>query len=95
MSPERAFHINDMLTTAWFMKNGIYSLDQGFPDLSGITLQECVEATEFVRDHPPIPNPDGGQTIICHLDGDEIPATYAWVWSKNSLDRIVAKFGNN
>lgn len=80
MSEARAFEINELLVAAWMIQNS-YSDSKELPDLSGISLNEAVEASRIVAAAPPKPNAQGGHTHTCHVAESRIPQLYAWAIS--------------
>lgn len=73
---DRAREINSMIVGAWMVREGLS--EQPLPDLSSVTLSECIEASRFVAAAPGRRNPDGSTTMTCFVDPTRIPALYAW-----------------
>lgn len=80
MPEARAFEINGLLVAAWMIQNGV-SDGKELPDLSGISLNDAIEATRIVAATPPKPNAQGGHTHTCHVAESRIPLLFAWAIS--------------
>lgn len=86
-TPE-AERINELLTTAWFIRTG--TLDQKIPDLRRYTLEDCLQASAAIAASPKRRIP-GGYSYTCTVDRNTIPELYAWAIAANELDAIVSR----
>ncbi len=82
----RAFEINSLMVGAWMVREGLS--DKPLPDLSGVSLNEAIEASKIVSATPPVRNQDGSSTLTCHVELSRIPSLYAWAVSTSALNRI-------
>ena len=88
----RAFEINKRVVEAWLVREGLS--DKLVPDLSDVSLDECIQASEIVRCTPAQANGDGIAKIVCFVEPTRIPQLYAWAIATTSLARVCQEHAN-
>ena len=90
MTFERAVQITGAICDCGLIAMGLDRPDNAI-DLTTISLQEMLEATGIVRDHPGEPS-DGGRTLYVYPDDRMVAAVYTLVNYSDSRSPI-AEYG--